>query len=58
MVSDKVISMMLTCWPLLALMLLMSVVASVLVWLLVSSCISTLNLAQVVDQLHMKIQRS
>ena len=40
-VSDKVISMMLTCWPLLALMLLMSVVASVLVWLLVSSCIST-----------------
>ena len=35
-VADKVILMMLTCWPLLALMLLMSVVASVLVWLLVS----------------------
>ena len=35
-VQDKVILMMLTCWPLLALMLLMAVVASVLVWVLVS----------------------
>lgn len=35
-VSNKVLLMMLACWPLLSLMLLMSAVASVFVWLLVS----------------------